>query len=285
MGELSEPSGLWGKIMFRSIGFAVLAGVAGLLAAGSAQAQVGEPTGNFNITIQQGATTIVNANVAVPAPAGYVQIGTVGPMGEPIILKMVTDSDPNFRIVHWYIDVPGNLNDINTSDGASLINPANPAPVSVSITGLQFTGTSSVTPLLVNNSTYLTAYMRDTFLGTGGRFYNLPGSNFYAPGVLGPAAEAQVPGNQFLDGNTSLYSFGGTFGQPSATWTWGAMPNPAAVGAQAITTNGSLAPGDGRVYELGLSVAFVGVPEPATLAFVLPGLLLMMLRKRKVVGL
>ena len=272
--------------MFRYTRLAVIAGVASLLAAAGAKAQVGEPTGNFNITIQQGATTIVNANVAVPLdhkisdgnPEGYVQIGTVGPMGTPVILKMVSDDDANFRIVHWYIDVPGSLNDINTSNGQSLINPADPSPVSVSITGLQFTGTTSVTPVLVNNGTFLTEYMRDTFMGTGGRFYNLPGSNFYAPGVLGPAAEAQVAGNQFLDGNNSLYTFGGSFGQPSATWTWGALPNPA--GSSAINANGSLVPGDGRVFELGLSVAFVGVPEPATLGFVLPGLF-MMLRKRR----
>lgn len=275
--------------MFRNATrLAAFVGVAGLLAASSAQAQVGEPTGSFNITIQHGATTVVNANVIVPAdikitdgdPEDFVQIGTLGPGGAPIILKMVSDNDPNFRIVHWYIDVPASLNNIFMSGGDSLFNPANPNPISVSITGLSFAGTTSVTPLLVNNNTYLTAFMRDTFLGNGGRFYNLPGSNFYAPGVLSPQAQAQVPGSQFLDPNAALYSFGGTFGQPTATWTWGALPNPATFGSQAINANGTMSPGDGRVFELGLSVAFVGVPEPATLGFLLPGMLMMLRRKR-----
>jgi hypothetical protein len=289
-GGPANPGDTGGEIMLRGFTrFAMIAAVAAWSGAGVARAQVGEPTGMFNIKIQHGGTTVVDTVTSVPLdhkisdgdPEDYVQIGTIGPNNAPIILKMVSDDDPNFRIVHWYIDVPGDLNNIFSSNGDSLFNPANPAPIDVTITGLSFTGTTEVTPLIVNNSTFLTAFMRDTFLGIGGRFYALPGTNLYAPGVLGPQAQAQVPGNQFFDMNAGQYAFSGSFAQPTATWSWLGLPNPGAVGAAAVNADGSMSPGDGRVFELGLSMAFVGVPEPGTLAMMLPAVIAMIRRRRR----
>jgi len=253
----------------------------------TANAGVGEPTGTFALKVQHGATTIVDTIVAVPAdiklsdntPEGFVQVGSVG--SSPIILKMVSDDDPDFRIVHFFLNVPVSTEDIYAASSDSLLDPSNSATINVSISDLEFTDTTEVTPLLVNNNTFLTAFMRDNHLGSGGRFYSLPNSNFYGPGMLGPFAQAQVPGSFFFDGDASMYGFTGSFAQPRATWSWLALPNPGPLGVPAINIDGTISPGDGMVFELGLSVAFVGVPEPGTLAFLLPGMLAMLARRRR----
>jgi hypothetical protein len=274
--------GEWGTIMFnRRLSLAALAGAVCLQSASMAKAQVGEPTGSFGIRITHGGTTIVDYP-AVPLPADFklsdgdpedfIQIGTIGPNAAPIILKVVSDDDPGFRIVHFYVDVPGNLADIHHSDGDSLFAPSDSGLIDVSITGLSFAGTTQVTPMLANNSTYLAAYMRDTYMGTGGRFYDLPEVTYVPPGVIGPEAQGQVAGEKFYDGDLSQYVFTGSFEQPTASFTWGAIPNPGAVSSQVINADGSLSPGDGKVFELGLSVAFVGVPEPGTIGLVASGL-------------
>jgi hypothetical protein len=258
-----------------------------------ARGQVGDPTGAFQIRVSQGANVIAQDVVTIGlggelsdlkatfqdgTPESFTQIGSVGT--SPIILKVVDDGDPNFRILHWYVDVPTSLANIFASNGDSLVNPASPDPIDVTITGLTFAGTTDVTPLIVNNSTYLTAYMRDVFLGNGGRFYNLPDGTFYAPGILSPQAQVQVAGNKFFDPNAVQYAFAGSANQPFATWTWDNLTNPGAVGAAAVNADGSLAAGDGRVFELGLSMAFVGVPEPGSLSLLVPGILMLMRRKR-----
>jgi hypothetical protein len=278
--------------------FKHLARVAALACAFSASAsiakgQVGDPTGAFQITVSQGANIIANDIVTIGlggelsdlkatfqdgTPESFTQIGSVG--NSPIILKVVDDGDPNFRILHWYIDVPTSLADIYSSSGDSLVNPASPDPIDVTITGLTFAGTTDVTPLIVNNGTYLTAFMRDVFQGNGGRFYNLPDSTFFAPGILSPQAQAQVAGNKFFDPNAFQYAFAGSNNLGFATWTWDNLVNPGAVGAAAINADGSLAPGDGRVFELGLSMAFVGVPEPGSLSLLVPAAVMLMRRKR-----
>jgi hypothetical protein len=265
--------------------FAMLAGVALLAAGTSAQAQVGEPTGSFGIKITQGATTIVNnPNVIVPADIkisdgdaeDFVQIGTIGAGGTPIILKIVTDDDPNFRISHWYIDVPASLNDIYSPGPTSLFDPNNPHPIEVEITGLAFTATTNVTPLIVNNATYAAAFMRDL----GGRFYNLPDS--VATGFPGPATTVQVYGEKFFDGNVSQYTFAGSNFLPTASWKWSMLPNPGALTTVNDQTNPSVPNlGGGYVFELGLGVSFVGVPEPGTIGMMIPGLLAVIARKRR----
>lgn len=266
-----------------------LAAMAFMAAAGTASAQVGEPTGSFGIKITQGSTTIVDTTVTVPSdiklsdstPESYVQLGSLAVTGDPIILKMVSDDDPYFRIVHFYVDVPADLNDIYYSGGASLVDPLASAAINVTISNLAFTNTTEVTPLIVNNNTFLTAFMRDDFGGTGGRFYDLPGANYYPPGWLSPFAEAQVPGAMFFDGDPTQYAFNGSWAQPTATWSWLNLPNPGAVGADAINADGTLSAGNGKVFELGLSVAFVGVPEPGTAALLISAAGLVFIRRRR----
>jgi hypothetical protein len=249
---------------------------------------VGEPTGTFGIKIMHGGTTLIdNPFVTVPGDIkltdgtseDYVPLGTIGGSGETAILKIVSDNDPDFRIVHFYIDLPASLDDIYRSSGGSLFDPADAAAISVTITGLAFTDTTEVFPMLADNETYLAAYMRDTYMETGGRFYELPGCTHFAPGVLGAEAQCQVAGNKFYDGDTSQYTFSGSFFEPTASWTWGALPNPGAVGASAVNADGSLSDGDGRVFELGLSVAFVGVPEPGTIGLLVSGLVAFISRR------
>lgn len=263
---------------------AAIAGIASMGVVSAAKAQVGEPTGTFGITVKQGATTIVsNPNVAVPADIkisdgdaeDFVQIGTIGPMGAPIILKLVTDNDPNFRIAHWYIDVPISTNNIYTPGPYSLFDPNNPSPIEVEITGLSFLGTTNVTPTLVNNNTYAVAYMRDF----GGRFYNLPDST--ATGFPGPGTTVQVYGNKFFDVNTSQYTYSASNFQPTASWKWSMLPNPGPFASVNDQFNASVPNlGNGYVFELGLSMAFVGVPEPSTLSLMIPAAIAILRRRR-----
>jgi len=263
----------------------LLAGLAATFGAGApALAQVGEPTGTFGIKITHGGTTIVdNPNVAVPTDIklsdgdgeDFVQIGTIGPMNSPIILKIVTDDDPNFRISHWYIDVPASLANINLPGPTSLFDPSNPSPIEVEITNLAFTNTTNVTPLIVPNNTYATAFMRDL----GGVFYNMPLGN--TTGFPGPGTQVQVPGQAFFDADPAMYSFTGSNFGPTASWKWSGLPNPGA----GTTTNNGINPnapsfGSGYVFELGLGVSFVGVPEPGTMTL-LGGAAVMLLRRRR----
>lgn len=262
---------------------AAVIGVQLLGAATVAHAQVGEPTGTFGIKITHGNTVIVNnPSVTVPQdikisdgdPEDFVQIGTIGPGADPIILKIVTDDDPNFRISHWYIDVPVSLNDIYSPGPTSLFDPFNPSFIDVEVWDLGFTNTTMVTPLVVGNTTYATAFMRDM----GGVFYNLPLG--VTTGYPGPTTQVQVPGVYFLDNDPNLYTFGGTFEQPTASWSWRMLPNP---GPNMTTNNGTnpTAPsiGNGYVFELGLGVSFVGVPEPGTVGLLAIGFVPLLCRR------
>ncbi|MFQ5422372.1 MAG: PEP-CTERM sorting domain-containing protein [Phycisphaerae bacterium] len=265
--------------------------------AGVVSAQVGDPTGTFGIRITQGSSVVVdNPSVTVPAdiflpirdgtPEGFVQIGTIGPLNSPIILKMVSDPDPDFRIVHWYVDVPLSVGNIDLPGATSLFDPSNPASIDVEITGLDFDNGASVVPLLVNNDTYLTAFMRDR----GGVFYNLPsGKTLNYPG---PATEVQVAASRFCDGNAGQYGFDGWcmfgsdpfpgFQSGGADFAWRNIPNPGAT----TTTNNGFNPnkpsfGNGYVFELGLSVAFLGIPEPGTIGLLAVGVIPVLFRRRR----
>jgi len=255
---------------------------------GPAMGQVGEPTG-FTITVTHGATVVANRAVTIGPggdiedtkvndgdPEGFTQIGALGPGGSsPIIMKVVTGDDPMFRLLHIFIDTPVSLLNINVAGPFSLFSPANSAPIQVAITNATFSGTTSVTPLLVGNNTFYTAFMRDQL----GRFYELPQANaFNSHG--GGIYDIQVPGAKFLDGSPIPYAFASVPG-PAGAWAWGMIPNPGPGTTIHDGTNGGQpSAGAGYVFELGLGVALTGVPEPATLTMLLGGLMLVLRRRR-----
>ncbi len=282
--------------MFRR--FLTLALFGALCSAGltqNVQAQIGEPMGVFEITVKQGASTIAHDTVTIGLggnltdlkatfqdgdPEDFVQIGTLGTPGNetPIILKVTSDGGPDesFRVLHWYIDAPISTSDIYAPGPNSLFDPLG-GSIEVTITGLSFDNGALVEPLLIGNDTYLTSFMRDY----QGHFYESSMANLYDE-YGHTLYDIQVPGAAYLDGDAGLYDFQvlGTGG--SASWTWSGIENPG------LTTNvndgfgNSISPLDpGYVFELGLSVGFAVVPEPATIAFLLPGMLMMGIRRRR----
>jgi hypothetical protein len=261
-------------------------GIAGLIA-GPVLGQVGEPTG-FTVTVKQGSTTIAQQALTVgPAgdindtkvndgdPEGFAQIGTLsGPQGPaPIIIKVVTGDDPMFRLLSVFINAPISLADIHSPGPYSLFNPALADPIEVSLTNMTFAGTTSATPLLVSNSSFLTAFMRSM----AGMFYELPQANPFNTFGWG-VNDIQVPGVRFLDPTISPYSFTAVTGAP-AEGTWSNIPNPGLTTTVHDGVSGGL-PSDGSVFELGLSMALVGVPEPSTVLMLLGGLVILARRRR-----
>lgn len=267
---------------------AVLAGLGVVLATATGALAVGEPQNLFSLTVTQGANVIVN-NPAVPVPSdiktndgdplSFVQVGTTA-WNTPIILKLESDGGPNeaFRILHFYIDAPASVNDIDAPAPApaSLFNPNSSDPITVTVSGLSFAGTPSATPLVVGNNTFYVSYMRDQ---SGGFFYEIPGSNLYnshGNGII----DIQVPGEKYVDGLVNPYNFTATAG-PAVSMTWANLINPGTGTTVNDGIGNSFLPlvGDrGRVFELGLGVAFV--PEPATMVLVAGGLLGMLGRRR-----
>jgi len=271
--------------------FVVVGCLATVSATSVANAQVGEPTGSFEITVRQGGSIIAQDTVTIGVggdledlkatfqdgdPEDFTQIGTIGAGADPIILKVTSDGGPSesFRILHWYIDVPVSLTDIYSPGPTSLFDPTG-GDIDVTITGLGFDGGTLASPLLVGNDTYLTSYMRDW----QGHFYESPSANPYNYSGYG-VNDIQVPGSAYLDGDLSEYRFDVSGSGASSSWTWGNIVNPG------LATNvhngfGSVTPLDpGYVFELGLSVAFVAVPEPSTLAMLVPGLILLARKRR-----
>ncbi len=269
----------------------ILATVAALAVSASAFAGVGEPTGagggnTFSIKITQGGTTIVDSpNTPFPGniktdPLSAVQIGTTSG-GTPIILKIQSDFGPveDFRITHWYISTPINLANVSTPSNFSLIDPNNLNPIKVEIGNIKFTGTPGAAPLVVNNNSFSVSYMIDS----NGRYYKTPGTNNFNDYGLGKVA-VQVPGEKYLDGAPNPYQFTSVSGAVNS-WVWDGILPPGTT--TDVVGNGGLLPGDkgfpvpGHVFELGLGVAFVeAAPEPATLAFVVMGGLMIARRHR-----
>ncbi|HUN81057.1 MAG TPA: PEP-CTERM sorting domain-containing protein [Phycisphaerae bacterium] len=245
-----------------------------LIGAQSILGQVGEPTG-MTVTIKQGGTTIASHAVTLGPggdlpdikisdgnPESHTQIGTVG-AGNPMIMKVVTDDDPLYRILHMYIDVPISNSDIDHPGPTSLFDPSNPALISVEVTNVTFNNNANALPQLDNSNSFYTEFMRDY----DGHFYELPGANAY--NSLGHGIyDIQVPGNKFLDGDLTHYTFDSTPGTVS-NWAWQNIVNP---GPSTTIHNGFQgglpSSGGGYVFELGLAVAFTAVPEPATIFFV-----------------
>ena len=275
--------------MFRSVAVvAFISCLTVLSVADLALCQVGDPVGTFNITIRQGRAILADQSVTIGpggdlgdlkpigedgTPESFVQIGTLA-RSSPIILKVTSDGGPDesLRILHWYIDAPVSLSDIYTPGPDSLFYPLG-GNIEVSISGLQFSNAVVATPLLVDNNTYLTSFMRDW----QGHFYESPQANAFNAYGYG-IHDIQVPGERYLDSDTSMYTFSSTPGA-SCSWTWGEVVTPGLLTSVNDGTTGGLTPLiPGYVFELGMSVAFAAVPEPATLALFL-GLFLLHRRR------
>jgi hypothetical protein len=263
------------------------------ICSGRAQAGsiLGDPVSLF-FSLKQGGTTIANVPVTfgpggmLPdirdisqdgTPESFVTIGTL-PLGlgygVPIILKVVAEDDPVFKLLHFYIDVPIATYQINTPGPFSLFNTADGAPIEVSITNATFAGGAFVIPQLFNTNSFFTSFMRDK----AGHFYESPqtnGFNSYGHGVN----DIQVPATAYLDGNPGQYNFAALPG-PVSSWTWSNIPNPGPAGTTVHNgiAGGQPSNGNGYVFELGLSVAFTPIPEPTSLALLLP---IIFIRRRR----
>ncbi|MFQ5429626.1 MAG: PEP-CTERM sorting domain-containing protein, partial [Phycisphaerae bacterium] len=102
--------------------------------------------------------------------------------------------------------------------------------------------------------------------------------NQFGNGII----DIQVPGSAYLDGDLSRYTFDVTQTGTSASWTWGNIVNPGLLTTIHNGTNGGLSPSDpGYVFELGLAVAFVQVPEPTTLSLLAMGTVALLRRRRR----
>jgi len=285
-----EPS-MGEKSMFVSKRFVVLvAAVAALSAPGLASAQVGEPMGSFDITVRQGGNIVVQDTVSIGAggeledikasfqdgdPEDFTQIGTVG--GDtPVILKVTTDGDSSFRVAHFYIDAVASLLDINSPGATSLFLP-NGGDIDVTVSNWSFDNNAAAIPLLLDSPSFYTSFMRDK----SGHFYESAQSNPFNFAGFG-VNDIQVPGNAFLDGDLSQYTFAVNQTGTLSSWTWGDILNP---GLNTTVHNGfasGVVPIDsGYVFELGMAVAFVQVPEPATLTLLAGGLVPMLRRRRR----
>jgi len=247
---------------------------------------VSEPLG-FTINIQHGASTVANHSVTIGpgmdlpdikisdgTPESYTQIGTL-PGGSPIILKVVTEDDALYRILHAYILAPVSLANIDSPGPVSLFDPLKSDPITVTLTNVIFNGGGFVEPRVENNNSYFVSYMRDI----EGKFYHLPNANAansYGHGVL----DIQVPGQFYLDGTANPYQFSSTIGSPASV-TWANMVNPGPAGSQVHNGFFSHNPASpGYVFELGLSVAFIkAIPEPGTLSLMAMGLALFAKRR------
>jgi len=280
--------------MLRSLVCIVAVGCVALVgAANVAMAQVGEPIGTFNITLKQGANIIASDTVSIGPggelqdlkasfqdgdPEDYTQIGVIGPPGStsPIILKVTSDGGPveSFRVLHWYIDVPVSMDNINVAGPYSLFDP-NGGNIELSITSMEFSNGAIVTPQFSDNDTYLVSFMRDV----QGHFYESVMANAYNAHGHG-IYDIQVPGMAYLDGDATRYTFAATDGA-SCSWTWGTIINPGLLTTVHNGTSGGQSPlNPGFVFELGTSIAFTAVPEPASLSLLATGLLLVLRRRR-----
>ena len=254
---------------------------------------VGDPL-SLDITLKQGGTTIIPITHITLGPGGmledlkatfmdgdpesHVAVGSL-PLGggsSPIILKVVTEDDPVFKLLHMYIDVPISLADIHTAGPHSLFNTSDSSPIEVSITNVMFPGGAQVIPQLFNTNSFFTSFMRDQ----GGHYYESPETNAYNSYGHG-IDDIQVPATSYLDGNAAQYSFSATPGAISS-WAWSDIVNPGPIGSTIHNGIGGGLPstGNGYVFELGLAVAFTLVPEPTAIVMLLP-LFLMSRRHRR----
>jgi hypothetical protein len=266
-----------------------------VLGCSSAYAQlVGEPSA-FDIAVMQGTQLIAQKHVTVGAgkdlpdikttyqdgtPESFVQLITMtaSHTPSPIILKLVSEPTPNaamYRLLHFYIDAPLSMSNINLPGPVSLFNSNSLDQISVSVTNMTFSNGEGAMPQLGNDPYYFASFMRDV----NGHFYQSPKTNpynFAGHGIY----DIQVPGSAYLDSDTSQYTFSSTPGV-SSSCTWGNIPNPGQTTKVHNGIQGGVSPAQpGYVYELGLSVAYTYyLPEPASLSLLLIGAL--MIKRRR----
>jgi hypothetical protein len=259
-----------------------------LTGSGALADAIGLPSGTFAITVRQGGGIVAQDTVSIGAGGelvdlqpwwvdgdeeDFTQIGTIGPSGSPIILKVTTTGDESFRMLHWYIDVPAGLGDIHSAGPTSLFDPFG-GDIDVIISGLSFSNGAAVAPYICDNGSYMVSFMRDI----EGHFYEslatLP-YNSFGHGVN----DIEVPGEEYLDANHRPYFFSVLETGTSASWAWNNIVNP----GPSTTVHNGLAGGvtplsPGYVFELGLSAAFIIIPEPGTLLLLLVGSATMLIR-------
>jgi len=282
--------------MFRQIsklGWSAVAALALAAFGSTAHAQVGNPTGSFEITVTQDGNEIAKDTVTIGpggdlsdlsptfvdgTPESNTQIGTTA-SGAPIILKVVSDGGAleGFRLTHWYIDVPLTTDLIDIPGPDSLFDPTG-GPIDVEISSFEFDNGALVTPLVLNSPNFYTSFTRDI----SGNFYETAGSNSFNQFGNG-FIDIQVPGSLYLDGDTDAYNFEMLASGASASWRWSNILNPGLATMVNDGAGNTVAPvSPGYVFELGTAVAFVAIPEPATAGlFMLGGATLLARRRRK----
>jgi hypothetical protein len=239
-------------------------------------AQVGELTGSgpgntFSITIRQGGDILLQDN-DVPFPSDIKTPGlthvtlddSLGTWENDITLQIHSEggAEEQFRVSHWYIDTTGN---------DSLFDPLVTDEIEVEISGIRFTNGANIIPYLLNQDDYYVSYFMDEY----GRFYQTPGTNIYGTYHSDPweKKDVQVPGNEYLDSTLNPYGFLASPGT-EVSWTWKNIIPPGST-TLAIDNDGNSHAND-FVYEMGLAVSYVVVPEPATLTLFM-GLLPLMI--------
>ncbi len=252
----------------------------------SAWASVGEltavgPGGTFRLVIQQGSQTLLDENILFPTDLDDIKspglkkillADALGTWQSDVYLEIMSSGGAveTTRLTNWFI---------SASDGESLFDPANPDPISVSISNISVKDTVNAQPFLGNEDDYSVVYMM-TYWGYYYEFAEARPWNAYGNAEF----DVQVPGPEFLDG-TNPYSFssiGGTNVGDALSWTWQGIKNPGAGTTVATGTQpGQTGPG-GVVYQMGLGVSIGGTwaPEPGTILLLLSGLPALIYRRK-----